>query len=223
MTKKTTSTCNPPKKCRTWDFQNVLVIVAHPDDETLWMGGTILMQKNTRWHILTLSRKNDPNRAPKFYRILESYQAQGEMGDLDDGPEQHALANVEIEKNVLWMMPPDDFDLIVTHSPKGEYTRHRRHEEVGTAVINLWYNDKLYSPQLWLFAYDDNQKRQLPKAIRTADTIYPLPKHIWQKKYKLITEIYGFQPDTFEARTTPKSEAFWCLRAKQDCKRFLEI
>jgi hypothetical protein len=36
-----------------------------------------------------------------------------------------------------------------------------------------------------------------------------LTKHIWERKYSLITEIYGFEKDSWEARTTPKSEAFW--------------
>jgi hypothetical protein len=32
---------------------------------------------------------------------------------------------------------------------------------------------------------------------------------IWQKKYDIITRIYGFAEDSFEAKTTPRLEAFW--------------
>jgi hypothetical protein len=36
-----------------------------------------------------------------------------------------------------------------------------------------------------------------------------LPKRIWTRKHEIITKTYGFAPDSFEARTAPKKEAFW--------------
>jgi hypothetical protein len=42
-----------------------------------------------------------------------------------------------------------------------------------------------------------------------------LPDEIWQKKYDIITNIYGFSPESFEAKTTPHEEAFWCFKASQ--------
>ena len=39
--------------------KEALVIVAHPDDETIWMGGTILKNKNWKWTILSLCRASD--------------------------------------------------------------------------------------------------------------------------------------------------------------------
>ena len=32
-----------------------VVIVAHPDDETLWAGGTLLMHPDCRWTVVTLT------------------------------------------------------------------------------------------------------------------------------------------------------------------------
>ena len=32
------------------------VIVAHPDDETLWAGGTIMMGRDYNWQIISLCR-----------------------------------------------------------------------------------------------------------------------------------------------------------------------
>ena len=48
-----------------------VVIVAHPDDETLWAGGTILMNPENQWTIITLCRRDDPDRNPKFYAALK--------------------------------------------------------------------------------------------------------------------------------------------------------
>jgi LmbE family N-acetylglucosaminyl deacetylase len=200
----------------------VAVIVAHPDDETLWAGGTILNQSHWRCFIITLCRASDGDRAPRFYRALERLGADGKMGDLDDGPEQTPLAKSETEETILQLLPQTHFDLVISHSPMGEYTRHRRHEEIGRTVIRLWQEGKLFTNELWLFAYEDGGKQYLPQPIETAPVYYPLPEEIWQKKYSLITETYGFQENGFEAQSTPHAEAFWRFINSINAQHWLE-
>jgi len=60
------------KITKEWVFENAVVIVAHPDDETLWAGGTILMHPETQWTILTLCRMSDPDRSPKFNKAMRN-------------------------------------------------------------------------------------------------------------------------------------------------------
>lgn len=65
------------------------------------------------------------------------------------------------------------------------------------------------------FAYEDGLKRYLPRALKGADLFIELPEKIWQKKYDIITNLYGFAVNSFEAKTTPRQEAFWCLKEQQ--------
>ncbi len=197
------------------------VIVAHPDDETLWCGGELLMHPNDNWFVASLCRKNDPDRAPKFKKVLFAYDAHGAMGDLDDGPEQLPLSTKVMEEAILNLLPKKEYDLIITHSPFGEYTKHLRHEEVGKAVISLWQQKKITTTALWLFAYEDGNKDYYPRPIKEADFCSELPQNIWQEKYHIITEIYGFNKSGFEAKTTPKKEAFWQFFNADDAEKWL--
>lgn len=202
--------------------KTVAIIVAHPDDETLWAGGTLLLHPLWDCFIISLCRGSDPDRAPKFTKTLVQLDAKGKMGDLDDGVEQKELSESEVENTILNLLPPIHYDLIITHNPNGEYTRHIRHEETSRAVIHLWDKGKISSKELWTFAYEDGNKQYFPKAIESASLYTHLPTTIWQTKYKIITESYGFNKDSWEAQTTPEEEAFWSFDNSIDAERWLD-
>jgi LmbE family N-acetylglucosaminyl deacetylase len=198
------------------------VIVAHPDDETLWAGGTILSHSSWDWHIISLCRAGDADRSPKFHKVLKILGATGNMGDMDDGPDQDPLQEKVIRDWILKLLPDNHFDLIITHDPSGEYTRHLRHEETSRAVINLWANKKIFAEELWTFAYEDGEKKYLPQPIKNAYIYYDLPERIWKKKYQIITKIYSFNQDSFEAQTTPRAEAFWQFLQPEKAREWIK-
>jgi LmbE family N-acetylglucosaminyl deacetylase len=202
--------------------KTVAVIVAHPDDETLWAGGTILSHPAWKWFIVCLCRGNDEDRSPRFYNALKILKSEGIIGDLDDGPEQKALEENEVKQAILNLLPAIHFDLIISHSPNGEYTKHLRHEEVGRAVIKLWYAGEISTPELWAFAYTDHNKKHFPVAYENASRSKLLTKRIWLRKYMIITETYGFEKGGFEAETTPKTESFWQFTDPSVAKKWLK-
>ena len=189
--------------------KTVAIIVAHPDDETLWAGGTILSHPSWECFIVCLCRGSDKERSSKFGDALKIFKAEGVMGDLNDGPEQVPLPEELIEKTIIDLLPPTHFDLVITHNPAGEYTKHLRHEEISQAVLSLWQSNKILTREIRFFAYEDGNKAYYPRAIQNATIFKTLTKRIWLKKYNLITETYGFHEKSWEAETTPKDEAFW--------------
>jgi LmbE family N-acetylglucosaminyl deacetylase len=189
--------------------KSVAVIVAHPDDETLWAGGTILSNPSWKCFIVCLCRGSDNDRAPKFFKALQILGSEGIMGNLDDGPAQKPLDETELENTILKLLPANHFDLIISHNPRGEYTRHLRHEETGKAVIKLWHEGKITANKLWTFAYEDGIREYYPRPLENSSYFKILAEEIWLKKYSIITETYGFEKNSFEAKTTPKAESFW--------------
>ncbi|CAN5269619.1 hypothetical protein BH23BAC2_BH23BAC2_09170 [soil metagenome] len=202
-------------------MKNCAVIVAHPDDETLWAGGTILSNHKWRWLVVCLCRKSDENRKERFKKAMSQLHAEGVMGDLDDGPDQKPMSTEEIEQSILNLLPTTSFDRIITHAPQGEYTRHLRHEETSIGVLNLWRSGKIITKDLWLFAYSDHQKAHYPRPIEKATIYRTLSNKIWIEKYTIITDTYGFDPNSWEAQTTPRAEAFWQFKSSMEAENWL--
>jgi LmbE family N-acetylglucosaminyl deacetylase len=197
------------------------VIVAHPDDETIWVGGTLLLHPDWQLTVVSLCRGDDSDRAPRFFRAVAEFKAEAFIGNLDDGPDQPPLPESEVQQTILSLLPEKHFDYILTHSPYGEYTRHLRHEETSQAVVSLWASNRISANEIWMFAYEDDGKRYSPRPIRTAHQVIKLPEHIWQMKYRIITDLYGFTPDSFEAGAVSLEEAFWCFRAPDEFNKWL--
>jgi len=191
------------------------VVVAHPDDETLWCGGFILTHPEFLWRVVTLCRAGDPDRAPKFRRVLQRLGADGAMADLDDGPDQAPLPVEQVQETTARLLAGTSYNLILTHGPNGEYTRHRRHAECCQTVVELWRSGGIDTRRLWLFAYEDGNLAYLPRVCDDADRRDMLTEGVWLEKHRLITDLYGFRPDSWEARTTPREEGFWCFDSAQ--------
>jgi LmbE family N-acetylglucosaminyl deacetylase len=191
--------------------QRAAVVVAHPDDETLWCGGYILDHPEFEWRIVTLCRASDSDRAPKFRRVLEQLGAVGEMADLDDEPDQLPIPIEELQKTVLELLAGGHYSLVVTHGPNGEYTRHRRHEECCQTVVGLWRSGDIDAERLWLFAYEDGGRAYLPRVRADADRRDVLMESVWLEKRRLIADVYGYPADSWETQCTPRIEGFWCV------------
>jgi hypothetical protein len=146
---------------------------------------------------------------------LQVLGAEGEMADLDDGPDQIPLPVELVNETVAGLLVGHSYELVLTHGPKGEYTRHRRHEQCCQSVLELWQSGGIDTQRLWLFAYDDEERTHLPKACVNADRHDMLTESVWLEKRRLITDVYGYRADSWEATTTPREEAFWCFDSAQ--------
>ena len=138
---------------------NKLMIVAHPDDETLWGGAHL---KSGNWFVVCLTNHFTDVRKNEFKSVMEKA---GIKGIILDYPDLVRDANKKwvkydwdsvkdgVAADVTKLIKSKNWDLIATHSPAGE-TGHIHHKNTDQAVTNacrstgnydkLWYFGKCY-------------------------------------------------------------------------------
>ena len=187
---------------------DVAVIVAHPDDETIWSGGLILSRCDWQWHIFSLCRGDDPDRAPKFRSACKRLGAKCGISDLDDSQPLRPLEpERDIGRRLLEFLGHRQWDLCITHGPNGEYG-HPRHKEVHCEVVRLAREAKIRCGGLWTFAYECCAMRGCCGPASWCDHRISLSEWQLAEKRRIITEIYGYAEDSFEAKVCISPECF---------------
>lgn len=124
------------------------MIVAHPDDETLWAGKTIAEHPNTG--VLCLTNRGNASRRRAFHRAIRALGAVGVILDVPDRRVDLPTAedNSHIVEALDFILQPGRPFVLLTHAPEGEYG-HPLHQRVSALVTDaahsrgqeLWYFD----------------------------------------------------------------------------------
>ena len=184
----------------------ILILAPHPDDETIWMGGMILSAENFDWTIFSLCRADDSDRAPKFKKVCEYYNARGVISDLEDEGIMDVSASLpEIKKRLAAEFAGQKFDYIYTHGKNGEYG-HERHLAVNLAVKELIKGKIISCRKLRFFAY--RLKGKTIVNSEAANFALELDGPTFINKKNLIENIYKFNKNSFESLSCLKKETF---------------
>ena len=184
-----------------------LVIVAHPDDETIWMGGAILKNPQITWTIFALCRAADKDRAPKFREVCKYYGAHPIITDLEDEDIMDIRESIQkIRRLIKQKIGRQKFDYIFTHGSNGEYG-HPRHTGVSRAVKSMIKNGEMRSGQLLNFAYTTDGKNSILED-KSAKFFIRLSRRELAGKRNIIKKLYGFSQYSFENLSCLPLETF---------------
>ncbi len=190
--------------------KRALIIVAHPDDETIWMGGFILKHPGLHWTIISLCRASDKDREPKFHRVCRFYKAEAIMEDLEDEGKlsiKQTLSIIEklVEKNI----GQHKFNYLFTHGANGEYG-HPRHIGVHRAVKGLLEKKIIQAEIIYYFNYKKISSRAFSPLVakKDSDLLIKLTKKEFFQKRSIVAKMYGYDPAGIDVGYCTNPEAF---------------
>jgi LmbE family N-acetylglucosaminyl deacetylase len=153
--------------------QKTHIIVAHPDDETIFFGGLVLSQKK-KWHIICVTDGDADGkgayRKEMFNQALKRLKATGEMWDFSDTYEKR-LPIDELVHRLKGLGPQKT---VYTHGPLGDYG-HPHHQDVCMATHLAFKKAEIWSP-----AYNFAPQ----KVVKLAPATY-------KKKCAILWDIYN--------------------------------
>ncbi|WP_051588784.1 PIG-L family deacetylase [Ruminococcus sp. NK3A76] len=169
-----------------------LMIVAHPDDEFLWGGAHL---KEGGYLVVCITNGKKLERHDEFINAVEKSgntplilgYPDKVLGKRDEWTE----VRDKIEDDLGYIMSYNDWELIVTHNPSGEYG-HIHHVMTNEIVTKLYERQKP-SAKLWFFG-KYYKASDLP-AVK--DKLTPITEEELDFKESL-RECYPSQEDTIE-------------------------
>ena len=119
------------------DTEN-LMIVAHPDDETIW-GGSHLLSGN--YTVVCITNGNNKTRKKEFKQAMKKTNSTGiilSYPDKTNGKRDNWVScRIKIYNKIKKIIDSKNWNTIVTHNPDGEYghIHHRMTSQIVTKIL----------------------------------------------------------------------------------------
>ncbi len=165
---------------------NNLMIVAHPDDETIW-GGAHLLEDD--YLVVCITCGPNKTRVKEFQKVMEITNDQYIMLGFPDKVlgmrSTWQEEEVRIQKYLNEIINLKKWNLIVTHNEKGEYG-HEHHKKTNEIVTNI-YNENNVDIPLYFFGKYYSKKsyaklEEIPPTID--DELYNIKVNKLIEEYK---------------------------------------
>lgn len=166
-----------------------LLVVAHPDDETIFFGGLVQVYRRRPWKIICVTDGNADGgheaRKRDFFSACDQLKAKTfEMWDFPDRFGSRLDINAIADR-----LKSENAAEVFTHGALGEYG-HPHHQDVCLATYRAFSNNAAKTI-LWSSAYNC-----------FADKVYRIPHKIYERKAEILSKTYFSETHRF-ARYLP--------------------
>lgn len=141
---------------------NKILFTAHPDDEFIFLGNRLIMEKD--WLVVCMTNGDSRIRSKEFVNLMNELNLQYKILNFKDGlDEKWNENNVKKIVNDI-ILSKKHWHLVVTHNEEGEYG-HFQHKQLNKIVTEACFGnhvsvfctkDKLYNDTNKL-SYEDSQ------------------------------------------------------------------
>ena len=165
-------------------MKRILIVVAHPDDESFYYGGRMLNNPENDYSVIIVTdgqgdgkpdeRQAHLQKASELFRFrILSFGSQKDI-------EGKRLDVTDI-MTILKKYQPD-YDEVWTHSPLGDYQSHPHHQDTAIACA-LIFEDKVRYNHIGLFGCGDE---------------FSLTHEVYKKKMETLYECYSYETSANE-------------------------
>ena len=131
---------------------NKLMVVAHPDDETIW-GGQHLLEDD--YLVVCLTNANNKQRKKEFFQVMQESNDIGIMlsypDKVNNKRDDWSSSKEDIEKDIAYLLQYKKWDLIITHNPDGEYGHI--HHKMTSRIVSGAVESRKEKDCLYYFGY----------------------------------------------------------------------
>lgn len=111
-----------------------LIVVAHPDDETIFAGREMLKEKG--WKVVCVTNGDNAERRKEFQRVMEAAEVDVfEIWDYKD-EWQGDFDRSRLKVDLLRILNEREYIKVLTHNKHGEYG-HTQHALLGQIISSL--------------------------------------------------------------------------------------
>jgi hypothetical protein len=197
--------------------KEALLLVAHPDDETIFCGGTMLTYPDWNWTVICLTHSLESPyqysqvRSQQFRRAMEGFKQMGvniisykDLGQEDKGNERDIteadIGQWKTSIQALKLSP----NIVFTHNTKGEYG-HAQHIAVNKIAHEIFSN-------VWEFIcpgatnVSPQPTKQLSNEVKLSSSVLARKKEIFNNNYVSEWELWNNLRDVmqYEFETGPE-------------------
>lgn len=140
-----------------------LMVVAHPDDETIWGGAHLL---EGRYVVVCITNGNNRTRRKEFQSVMKETGSVGLMLSFPDKThgkrDDWTSCQKQIRQTIDTIVSRKDWSVIATHNPKGEYghIHHQMTSAVTTDTVRKQdLDDRLYYFGTYVKAKNMNKEK----------------------------------------------------------------